>query len=81
LTFVNRESEIQFLLDRMTSQKTKLIIVYGRHRIGKAELLRESFLKKKVIYFVADLGADQDQCRRFLSRFNDLIIPQHHKVL
>jgi len=65
LAFVNRESEIQFLLDRMTSQKAELIIVYGRRRIGKTELLREAFSKKKAIYFMADLGADQDQRRRF----------------
>lgn len=65
MAFVNRESEIQFLLDRMTSQKAELIIVYGRRRIGKTELLREAFSKKKAIYFMADLGADQDQRRRF----------------
>jgi len=65
LAFINREVEIQFLLDRMTSNKSELIIVYGRRRIGKTELLKEAFKKKRAIYFVADLGADQDQRRRF----------------
>ena len=63
--FVNRETEIQFLLDLMTSNKAELVIVYGRRRIGKTELLRKAFAKGRPIYFVADLGADQDQRRRF----------------
>jgi len=68
--FVNRESEIQFLLDLMTSNKAELVIVYGRRRIGKTELLRKAFAKGKTIYFVADLGADQDQRRRFSEAVN-----------
>ena len=63
--FVNRESEIQSLLERMTLNKAELVIVYGRRRIGKTELLRRAFAKARAIYFVADLGADQDQRRRF----------------
>ncbi len=65
MTFVNRESEIQFLIDRMASNQAELVIIYGRRRIGKTELLRKTFPKGKAIYFVADLGADQDQRRRF----------------
>jgi len=72
--FVNRESEIQSLLERMSSNKAEFVIVYGRHRIGKTELLRKTFAKGKVIYFVADLGADQDQRRRFSETVN-LVYP------
>ncbi len=68
--FVNRESEIQSLLERMTSNKAELVIVYGRRRIGKTELLRKAFAKGRAIYFVADLGADQDQRRRFSEAVN-----------
>jgi AAA+ ATPase superfamily predicted ATPase len=64
LAFVNRTSEIHFLLDRVASNKAELIIVYGRRRIGKTELLKEAFKKRQAIYFVGDLGADQDQRRR-----------------
>ena len=70
MTFVNRESEIQFLLDRMASNQAELVIVYGRRRIGKTELLRKTFPKEKAIYFVADLGADQDQRRRLSEAVN-----------
>jgi len=68
--FVNRESEIQSLLDLMVSNKSELVIVYGRRRIGKTELLRKTFAKGRAIYFVADLGADQDQRRRFSESVN-----------
>ncbi len=74
MAFVNRGPEIQFLLDRMASPKAELIVVYGRRRIGKTELLKEAFKKKKAIYFVADLGADQDQRRR-LSETVQLLFP------
>jgi hypothetical protein len=70
MAFVNREAEIQFLLNLMTSNKAELVIVYGRRRIGKTELLRKAFAKGRVIYFVADLGADQDQRRRFSETVN-----------
>ena len=72
--FVNRESEIQALLERMSSNKAEFVIVYGRRRIGKTELLRKTFAKGKVIHFVADLGADQDQRRR-LSETVNLVYP------
>jgi uncharacterized protein len=68
--FVNREPEIQFLLERMTSKKAELVIAYGRRRIGKTELLRKIFGKGKGVYFAADLGADQDQRRRFSEAVN-----------
>jgi hypothetical protein len=74
LAFVNRKSEIRFLLDRVASNKAELIIVYGRRRIGKTELLKEAFKKRRAIYFVADLGADQDQRRR-LSEAIHLVYP------
>ena len=48
------------------------MIVYGRRRIGKTELLRKAFKKEKAVYFVADLGADQDQRRRFSEALNIL---------
>jgi len=54
----------------MKSDKAELVIVYGRRRIGKTELLRKAFKKEKAIYFVADLGADQDQRRRFSEALN-----------
>lgn len=65
MAFINRESEIQFLLDRAVSERAEFIVLYGRRRIGKTELLRETFRKRKTIFFMADLGADQDQRRRF----------------
>lgn len=65
MAFIDREAELQFLLERKGSKKAELIVVYGRRRVGKTELLKEAFKKEKAIFFVADLGADQDQRRRF----------------
>ncbi len=65
MAFINREAEIQFLSDRAVSGKAEFIVLYGRRRIGKTELLKETFRKRKAIFFVADLGGDQDQRQRF----------------
>ena len=41
ISFIGRERELKFLQDRYTSDRSELIIVYGRRRIGKTELLKQ----------------------------------------
>ena len=44
--FIGRKSELQFLNDAYSSDKAELIVLYGRRRVGKTELLKE-FCKNK----------------------------------
>lgn len=48
--FVGRTRELEFLNDRYTSRNAELIVLYGRRRIGKTELLKE-FCKDKPNFF------------------------------
>lgn len=43
---MNRERELSLLEDRFNSNKAEFVIIYGRRRIGKTELI-EQFLKNK----------------------------------
>ena len=39
--FVNRELDLDFLEEKHKSNKSELIISYGRRRVGKTRLLQE----------------------------------------
>ncbi|AEH24538.1 ATP-binding protein [Pyrococcus yayanosii] len=51
--FVDRERELEFLERRYSSEKAELIIIYGRRRIGKTELLLHFAKDKPYVYFLA----------------------------
>jgi len=62
--FVNRRAELDALRAHRTTGHAELLVVYGRRRVGKTELLRTAYAGNRHLYFVADLGADVDQRRR-----------------
>jgi len=45
--FVNRENELNFLESRYNSNSPEFIVIYGRRRVGKTELIRLSQKSKK----------------------------------
>ena len=49
LKFVDRGKEVAFLDKRYRDKDFDLIIIYGRRRIGKTELIKE-FIKKQAPY-------------------------------
>lgn len=57
--FVNREAELAFLEEHFRSDRAELIVLYGRRRVGKTELLYRFCQDKPHIFFVADLGTTE----------------------
>jgi hypothetical protein len=57
--FINREKELAFLEKKYREKKSQLILIYGRRRVGKTELLRQ-FAKEKnsIYYFVENIGIE-----------------------
>ncbi|HDD46294.1 MAG TPA: ATP-binding protein, partial [Candidatus Aenigmarchaeota archaeon] len=51
--FFDRERELMFLEDVYKERGFKLVVLYGRRRVGKTELLKEFLRKKNGIYFLA----------------------------
>ena len=76
--FIDRESELALLRELYNNGKSKLIILYGRRRIGKTELLREFLKKHKGIYLLARQEPEKNQLERFSVHiaefFNDSVI-------
>ena len=73
--FINRIDEMKFLERKYKSKSAELIIVYGRRRIGKTELILKFCEKKKNLYFMGRLESREDTIKRFnnllIERFND----------
>ncbi len=63
--FVDRKEELNFLEGKFKSRTSQMIILYGRRRIGKTELLKQFAKDKKHIFFSADLSSEQEQLRQF----------------
>lgn len=53
IDFINRERELNFLQD-MYSKTGGLVIIYGRRRVGKTELIKKFIEGKKHLYYLAD---------------------------
>lgn len=52
MKFINRSNELAFIQKEFTSTKSSFIIIYGKRRIGKTELIKESAKNKKLLYFL-----------------------------
>jgi len=53
-TFVNRERELEFFENIYRSGKPEFVILYGRRRIGKTELLKQFSKNKRHVYYLCE---------------------------
>ncbi|KAF5427802.1 putative ATPase, AAA+ ATPase superfamily, partial [Candidatus Methanomarinus sp.] len=49
--FINRKKELNYLNSAHESDRSEFIVIYGRRRIGKSELLKKFAKNKNAIYF------------------------------
>ena len=74
LNFVDRLDELGFLEERFLSGKPEFIVIYGRRRVGKTELIKQFLKDKEGFYFLArkeDLELELDRFKeRFSKKFN-----------
>ncbi|MCK4968617.1 MAG: ATP-binding protein, partial [Candidatus Aenigmarchaeota archaeon] len=63
--FINRKSELQFLKTAFESTRAEFIVLYGRRRIGKTELIKESIKNKNAVYFFAEEAIEQENINTF----------------
>lgn len=63
--FVNREIELDFLekLYKKTEKQAQFLVLYGRRRVGKTELVKQFFKNKPNLYYLASKGSAKDQLR------------------
>ena len=76
--FKNRKQEIKFLENLYKEKKPKLILMYGKRRVGKTEILNEFAKHRKALYLVARQESEQDQLKKISLEaadfFNDPVI-------
>ncbi len=68
MTFYNRVDEIDTLRTRFDAPGSELIVVYGRRRVGKTELLKEFCAAQPHIYFLAAQEAEHRQREKFVDQ-------------
>jgi len=63
--FVNREKELEFLEECYRKEGSSLIIIYGRRRIGKTELIKKFVEDKKFVYYLCEKSSIQKNLENF----------------
>ena len=63
--FINRKEEIRFLQERYCKKGFEFIIIYGRRRIGKTELIKKFVKNKPHIYFLCNKAGTSANMSRF----------------
>ncbi|NOR48121.1 MAG: ATP-binding protein, partial [Methanosarcinaceae archaeon] len=63
--FVNRKNELKFLESRYKSKSSEFIVIYGRRRVGKTELMLKFLENKKGMYFLASTEGDRQNIQDF----------------
>ncbi|MBD3329415.1 AAA family ATPase [Candidatus Dojkabacteria bacterium] len=75
MKFINREKEIKKLEELWRVNRAQLVIVHGKRRVGKTELIKRFIEDGKGIYYLADKRTHQDQLIEFArvvgNYFND----------
>jgi len=62
--FKNRNKEIGLLEELYNKKESKLIIIYGRRRVGKTELLKQFLKRQKGLYLLARQESEKEQLRK-----------------
>ena len=73
--FIGRNNEIAYLESRWGSPHAELIVLYGRRRIGKTELLRQFAHGKNAVFYVCTECSDREQRIRFSAQILSTGIP------
>ncbi|MFH1610408.1 MAG: ATP-binding protein [Patescibacteria group bacterium] len=63
MKFINREQELNFLNKKWAGNQSNLIIIYGKRRVGKTELVKQFLKDKSSIYFLADKRTTKEQLK------------------
>ena len=65
MEFINREKELAFLEEKWKEPNAQLIILWGKRRIGKTELVKQFIKDKPHVYFLSESTNDPEQLRKF----------------
>ena len=70
--FINRESELNFLNQKYAKNSPQMIVIYGKRRIGKTELIKKFMQDKEGIYILCTNDSTKENIKEMKSRFRKL---------
>lgn len=65
MTFIGRKNELDFLESCYSSASAQLVVVYGRRRVGKTELLTHFAHDKEHVFFASPAATKAEQLAAF----------------
>lgn len=72
MEFIDRKTELSQLNTALNSDEAELLIVYGRRRIGKSELIKQCLKDRKSVYFQATEGTPEIQLEDFIDSVSQI---------
>ncbi|MEA1945161.1 MAG: ATP-binding protein [Euryarchaeota archaeon] len=76
IRFINRRTELDFLERKTDASGSQFVVIYGRRRVGKTELIKQFCSGKNALYFLADKRGTLLNLERFAEKaadhFNDI---------
>nr|QNO57176.1 hypothetical protein HJKONFEM_00026 [Methanosarcinales archaeon ANME-1 ERB7] len=79
--FINRKDELNFLQSRYTTESPEFIVIYGRRRVGKTELILKFMENKKGLYYLASKEGDRSNIKDFSYRISRIIDDENFKKI
>ena len=73
--FIGRKRELAFLQDCYNSNRAEMVVIYGRRRIGKTELIKQFSKGKQVVFYACTECTDTEQLTRFSKRLLNTGMP------
>jgi len=70
--FVNRETEIEFLERKYAEDAPGMIVIYGKRRVGKTELIKKFSQNKKSLYFLCTKDSIEENIKELKLKFSEL---------
>lgn len=67
INFINRELELKVLNERYQNSKAELIVIYGRRRVGKTEIIKQFCKNKLHLYYLADKSNPKLQLQKIVN--------------
>ena len=71
--FIDRDQELSALEARYKAKKAEFIVVYGRRRVGKTELLKHFFADKPHVYYLCVKERDSVQLQKLSKRISEFL--------
>ena len=65
MKFIDREKESAFLEEKWLGQKAQFIVLWGKRRVGKTELIKQFIKNKPHVYFLSENTNEKEQLNRF----------------